>query len=101
MPRAKKAPEAPSDPLDAMLARLKLTGIREGLDSLLDEAGRANLSIREALIMPCEREIARPLKDISSIDWLSPAGSAISSSRVADLSGLDQGRSPPPKRFSP
>jgi hypothetical protein len=101
MPRAKKAPEAPSDPLDAMLARLKLTGIREGLGSLHDEAGSANLSIREALIMPCEREIARPLKDISSTDWLSPAGSAISSSCVADLSGLDQGRSPPPKRFSP
>jgi DNA replication protein DnaC len=66
MPRAKKTPDLPSDPLDAMLARLKLSGIREGLDSLLDEAGRANLSIREALIMLCEREIAR--KDHRRID---------------------------------
>lgn len=66
MPRAKKTPDIPSDPLDAMLARLKLTGIREGLDSLLDEAGRANLSIREALTMLCEREIAR--KDHRRID---------------------------------
>lgn len=66
MPRAKKTPDLASDPLDAMLARLKLSGIREGLDSLLDEAGRANLSIREALIMLCEREIAR--KDHRRID---------------------------------
>jgi hypothetical protein len=57
MPRAKKAPEAPSDPLDAMLARLKLTGIREGLGSLHDEAGSANLSIREALIGSSRRKM--------------------------------------------
>ena len=59
MPRAKKAPEIASDPLDVMLARLKLSGIRDQLDSLLDEAARANLSARETLIMLCEREIAR------------------------------------------
>ena len=59
MARAKKATEAPTDPLDAMLARLKLTGIRDQLDSLLDEAARANLSARETLILLCEREIAR------------------------------------------
>jgi DNA replication protein DnaC len=59
MPRAKKAPETPSDPLDAMLARLKLGGIRDQLDSLLDEAARSNLSAREMLLMLCEREIAR------------------------------------------
>ena len=56
----------PDDPLDAMLARLELTGIREGLDSLLDEAGRADLSLGEALLMLCEREIAR--KDHRRID---------------------------------
>jgi len=44
MARAKKASEAPADPLDAMLARLQLPGIRDQLDSLLDEAARANLS---------------------------------------------------------
>src|SRR5947208_11480456 len=59
MARAKKAAEAPTDPLDAMLARLQLSGIRDQLDSLLDEAARANLSARETLILLCEREIAR------------------------------------------
>ena len=37
----------------------KLSGIRDQLDSLLDEAARANLSARETLILLCEREIAR------------------------------------------
>jgi len=59
MARAKKAAEAPTDPLDAMLARLQLPGIRDQLDNLLDEAARANLSARETLILLCEREIAR------------------------------------------
>jgi len=59
MARAKKATEAPIDALDAMLARLQLSGIREQIDSLLDEAARANLSARETLILLCEREIAR------------------------------------------
>ena len=59
MARAKKATEAPTNPLDAMLARLQLSGIRDQLDSLLDEAARANLSARETLILLCEREIAR------------------------------------------
>jgi len=59
MTRTKRVTETPSDPLDAMLARLKLSGIRDQLDSLLDEATRANLSARETLLMLCEREIAR------------------------------------------
>lgn len=63
MTRAKKVMEATTDPLDAMLARLQLSGIRDQLDSLLDslldEAARANLSARETLILLCEREIAR------------------------------------------
>ncbi len=41
MPRAKKTdPTLPTDRLDDMLARLKLSGIRDQLDSLLDEAAR-------------------------------------------------------------
>jgi len=44
MVRAHKAHETPVDPLDAMLARLQLTGIRDQLDSLLDEAARAAAS---------------------------------------------------------
>ena len=65
MARAKKT-TAMLDPLDAMLTRLQLTGIRDQLDSLLDEAGRANLSARETLALLCEREIAR--KDHRRID---------------------------------
>lgn len=66
MPRAKRTPDAPADRLDEMLARLKLAGIRDQLDSLLDEAARSNLSTRETLAMLCEREIAR--KDHRRID---------------------------------
>lgn len=66
MPRARKTPHVPVDRLDEMLTRLQLTGIRDQLDSLLDEAARANLSARETLSMLCEREIAR--KDHRRID---------------------------------
>jgi DNA replication protein DnaC len=44
--------------LDAMLTRLKLTAIRERLDSLLEEAARGELNLREALAYLCEAEIA-------------------------------------------
>jgi DNA replication protein DnaC len=47
------------DRLDAMLGRLKLTLIRDQLDSLLDEAARADMSARETLALLCEREISR------------------------------------------
>ena len=47
------------DHLEAMLNRLKLTALRDQLDSLIDEAGRRELTIREALALFCEREIAR------------------------------------------
>ena len=66
MAHTKKTPDVPTDRLDEMLARLKLSGIRDQLDSLLDEATRANLSARETLAMLCEREIAR--KDHRRID---------------------------------
>jgi DNA replication protein DnaC len=49
----------PTDRLDAMLTRLQLTGIRDQLDNLLDEATRHDLSVRETLALLCEREIAR------------------------------------------
>jgi len=42
-----------------MLSRLKLTAIRDQIDSLVDEARRRELTIREALGLFCEREIAR------------------------------------------
>ena len=47
------------DRLTALLSRLKLTALRDRLDSLIDEAGRRDLTIREALTMFCEREVAR------------------------------------------
>lgn len=40
MTRVKKAIDVPTDPLDAMLARLQLSGICDQLDNLLDEAAR-------------------------------------------------------------
>jgi hypothetical protein len=42
-----------------MLTRLKLTAIRDQLDTLLDQAGRAELNLREALAMLCAAEVAR------------------------------------------
>ena len=47
------------DELDRMLTRLKLTAVREQLDGLLDEAARAEMTLREALAFLCERAIAR------------------------------------------
>lgn len=41
------------------LTRLKLTAIRDQLDSLLDEAARQDLTTRETLAFLCGREIAR------------------------------------------
>src|SRR3954452_784154 len=66
MPIAKKVIDTPTDRLEEMLYRLKLSGIRDQLDSLLDEAARANLSLRETLELLCEREIAK--KDHRRID---------------------------------
>ena len=44
------------DHLVAMLNRLKLTAIRDQLDSLIDEAARRELTIREALSLFCEKQ---------------------------------------------
>ncbi len=45
--------------MDAMLTRLKLTGIRDQLDSLLDETSRRDLTHREAIAYLLRAEIAR------------------------------------------
>ena len=74
----------PPDRLTDMLTRLKLTAIRDQLDSLLDEAGRQELSMRETLVLLCEREIAR--KDERRIEM------ALKLARfpfVRDLAGFD------------
>jgi len=99
MPRVKKAPRVPTDRLDDMLMRLKLSSIRDQLDSLLDEAARSNLSARETLSMLCEREIARKdhrriemalklahfpaVKELSSFDF--EAQPSIDPKQVRDL----------------
>ena len=45
--------------LEPMLTRLKLTAIRDQLDTLLDQAARAELNLREGLAMMCAAEVAR------------------------------------------
>jgi DNA replication protein DnaC len=45
--------------LEAMLTRLQLTLIRDQLDSLLDEAAKRELTLREAIAFLCEREVNR------------------------------------------
>ena len=47
------------DMLIATLDRLKLTAIRDQLDTLLDEAARSKMNLREALGFLVSREIAR------------------------------------------
>jgi len=77
------------DHLERMLTRLKLTAIRDQLDSLLDEAARRELTLREALTFLCEREIAR--KDQRRIDM------AMGLARfpfARDLAGFDFGAQP-------
>jgi len=59
---------SPPDPatLYAMLTRLKLTAIRDHLDTLLAEAARRELTLVETVASLCEREISR--KDARRID---------------------------------
>jgi DNA replication protein DnaC len=45
--------------LTEMLTRLQLTLIRDQLDSLLDEAAKRDLNLREAIAFLCEREVSR------------------------------------------
>jgi DNA replication protein DnaC len=59
-PAASRAAAAQAlDELVPMLTRLQLTAIRDQLDSLLDQAARADLNLREALALLCATEIAR------------------------------------------
>jgi DNA replication protein DnaC len=66
------------------LSRLKLTAIRDQLDSLLDEAAKRQLSLREALAFLVEREVAR--KDERRIEM---AGKIAHFPMVRDLDGFD------------
>jgi DNA replication protein DnaC len=66
------------------LSRLKLTAIRDQLDSLLDEAAKRELSLREALAFLVEREIVR--KDERRIAMASKIAHFPA---VRDLDGFD------------
>lgn len=68
----------------SMLTRLKLTAIRDQLDTLLDEAAGRELSLREALGFLCEREVAR--KDERRIEM---ATKIAHFPTVRDLDGFD------------
>jgi DNA replication protein DnaC len=70
--------------LVAMLTRLKLTAIRDQLDSLLDEAARRDLTLREALAFLCAREVAR--KDERRIEMASKIAHFPT---LRDLDGFD------------
>lgn len=77
------------DRLTALLDRLKLTAVRDQLDSLIDEAGRGELTIREALTLFCEREVAR--RDQRRVDM---AFGLACFPYVRDLTGFDFGAQP-------
>jgi hypothetical protein len=66
------------------LSRLKLTAIRDQFDSLLDEAAKRELSLREALGFLVEREIGR--KDERRIEMASKIAHFPT---VRDLDGFD------------
>jgi DNA replication protein DnaC len=70
--------------LAGALTRLKLTAIRDQLDSLLDEAAKRELTLREALAFLVEREVAR--KDDRRIEM---AGKIAHFPMVRDVDGFD------------
>jgi DNA replication protein DnaC len=71
------------------LTRLHLTAIRDQLDSLLDEAARRELTLRETLGFLCEREIAR--RDERRITM---AGKIAHFPAVRELDGFDYAAQP-------
>jgi len=77
------------DRLSDMLGRLKLFGIRHQLDSLLDEASRSDLDMRQTLTLLCEREIERKAAGRSEMA-LKLAHFTI----VRDITGFDFGAQP-------
>jgi hypothetical protein len=85
--------------LEAMLTRLHFTAIRDQLDSLLDEAAKRALTLREAVAFLCEREVSRRderrvematkiahfpmLRDLDSFDFA--AQPSIDKAQIRDL----------------
>lgn len=73
-----------ADEPDLMLTRLKLTAIRDQIDTLLDEAVRGKMTLRDALAFLCRREITR--KDQRRIDM---SFGLAKFPLVRDLTGFD------------
>jgi len=69
-----KATTPDPDVLTQMLTRLKLTAIRDQLDSLLDTATRRKLTLLDTVKLLCEAEVAR--KDERRIQMASSIASA-------------------------
>ncbi|WP_342238700.1 IS21-like element helper ATPase IstB [Inquilinus sp. OTU3971] len=72
------------DALMAMLTRLQLTAIRDQFDSLLDEAARREMTLREAVAFLCQREVAR--KDERRVEMASKIAHFPT---MRDLDGFD------------
>lgn len=81
---AVSSPAVDHDALIDMLSRLKLTAIRDQLDSLLDDAARRELTLRETLAYLCQREVAR--KDERRIEMASKIAHFPT---LRDLDGFD------------
>ncbi len=77
-------PSIDHEMLVAMLDRLKLTAIRDQLDTLLDEAARSDMTLREALAFMVRCEIAR--RDERRISMASKIGQF---PFVRELDGFD------------
>jgi DNA replication protein DnaC len=82
--RQNPEPIVDHDALLGMLSRLKLVAIRDQLDTLLDEAARRELTLRETLAFLCQREVAR--KDERRIDM---AIKIANFPTLRDLDGFD------------
>ena len=58
-------------PLLPLLGRLQLTTLHDQLDSLLDDAARRDLSLREALTFWCQAEVAhREQRRLAKFPWV-------------------------------
>jgi DNA replication protein DnaC len=80
---------ADHEALMGMLTRLKLTAIRDQLDSLLDEAARSEMTLRETLAFLCQREVAR--KDERRVEMASKIAHFPT---LRDLDSFDFGAQP-------
>lgn len=79
--------------LEPMLQRLRLTGMCEQLDNLLEEAARHQMTLREALAWLCAAEVSR--KDRSRFEMAMRMARFPS---VRTLEALSSRRSPPSTR---